>query len=189
MLIDFHDQTVGGFLIPSFTLSEGDIVVIQLPNGPYFYPLSRALIELFTGKTSNKNVQVFTPLSYAEHVQERGLWYRLFPLTVGAWLDKTANQSSPFYKEIYKIAWMKPKIKVSTLAGTVRRKLSIYSTLSWTKNIVFDLPGVDPQGGQEIYRIVKAVVQSGGAAILLDAYNEFESECATFIKAVKTPVL
>jgi len=45
------------------------------------------------------------------------------------------------------------------------------------------MPALDPRGGEEIYRMVKTIVQSGGAAILIDSYDDFESDCTRLIKA------
>jgi hypothetical protein len=182
MIVRFSEQVVNGFKIQSFTLSEGEIVVIQFPDGPYFYPASLGMIRLleaFNSKTTNSG----TPLTYVEHIKEKSVYRRFFPLTVGAYQKKYANKANPVYKTIYDIKWMTPKIKVCTLAGTPRRKLTLYTALSRTNNIIFDLVGVDPQGGQEIYAIVKAVVNAGGSAILLDTCDEFKNACTTFIKA------
>jgi hypothetical protein len=183
MLLKFHQQTVDDFLIPSFSLTKGEIVIIQLPNGPCFYSVTRALIDKITGKNFGDKVEILSTFKYAEHFKESWFRDRFFPTTVGTYLDKNANKSNQVYKKIYDKPWMTPKIKVQTLAGTPRRQLSIYATLSWTSNLIFDLVGVDPQGGQDIYKFVKTDIQQGGSAILFDHYDEFKNDCTTFIQA------
>jgi hypothetical protein len=183
MLIKFSGQIVDEFYIPSFILNKGDIVIIQLPNGMYFRPVELKMIDMLTGKQHNDLIEIKTPLKYVEHIAERSFWYRLFPMTVGGYLDKYANKSNSIYKTIYTIKWITSKTKINTLAGNPRRQLSLYTTLSWTNNIIFDLAGVDPQGGQQIYNFVKTIVQSGGSAILFDCSDEFKDNCTTFIKA------
>jgi len=183
MLISFKEQVIDNFLIPSFTLSQGEIVIIHVPGGPFFQPVSMKIIDIVTGKTPNANSTITVPLRYAEHVKDNSPARLLLPMTVGRYLKKTANTNSMLYGKIYEIAWMKPGIKINTLAGTVRRKLSIYATLSWTNNIVFDLVGVDPLGGQEIYSFIKTTIQLNGAAILVDSCDDFRDDCTTFVEA------
>ena len=120
---------------------------------------------------------------YAEHFKENWFRYHFLPMTVGTYLNKYANKANPVYKRIYDIPWMTPKIKVQTLAGNPRRQLSIFKTLSWTSNLIFDLAGVDPQGGQDIYSFVKTIVEHGGSAVLFDWSDEFKHDCTTFIQA------
>lgn len=62
------------------------------------------------------------------------------------------------------------------------KKLFLYATLYKTNNIVFDLTGLDPKGGIEIYKIVKSVVKNGGSAILIDYSVEMKNDCTTFIE-------
>ncbi|MFT3679939.1 MAG: hypothetical protein QM791_06680 [Ferruginibacter sp.] len=183
MLLQFHQQTVDNFLIPSFSLTKGEIVIINLPNGSFFRPIELTLIDIFTGKTSNDKIDIEASFKYAEHFRES--WFRghFFPMTVGTYLNRNANKTNPVYKKIYDMPWMTPKIKVQTLAGNPRRQLSIYTTLSWTSNLIFDLAGVDPQGGQDIYDFVKTIVQQGGSAILFDWSDEFKNDCTTFTQA------
>lgn len=183
MHLQFHQQTVDNFLIPSFSLTKGEIVIINLPNGVFFRPVELILIDIFTGKTYNDRVDIQAPFKYAEHFRENWFRSRFLPMTVGTYLDKNANKTNQVYKKIYEIPWMTPKIKIQTLAGNPRRQLSIYTTLSWTSNLIFDLAGVDPQGGRDIYEFVKTAVQQGGSAILFDWSDEFKNDCTAFIQA------
>ena len=59
MLLQFHQQTVDNFLIPSFTVTKGEIVIVQLPNGPFFRPVELKLIDIITGKTVSDKVEIF----------------------------------------------------------------------------------------------------------------------------------
>ncbi len=183
MLLQFHQQTVDNFLIPSFSLTEGEIVIINFPNSSFFRPAELILIDILTGKISNDRVDIKASFKYAEHFQQSWLRDHFLPMTVGSYHDKYANKTNPVYKKIYDIPWMTPKIKVQTLAGNPRRQLSVYTTLSWSSNIIFDLAGVDPQGGQYIYNFIKNIVRQGGSAILFQCSNEFKNDCTKFIQA------
>ena len=74
------------------------------------------------------------------------------------------------------------KIKVNTLIGSPRNLLSLYTTLSNTNNIIFDLVGLGPDGAQENYKIVKEVVKNGGSAILLDGYDDMKNDCTKYVE-------
>ena len=140
------------------------------------------MVDIFRGKTANDGVEILSPFKYAEHIKERGFRSRLFPLTVGGYLVKHANKESSFFTKIYDDPYITAKTKIETIPGNPRRKLAVYATLCWTNQIVFDLAGVDPQGGQEIYTTVKEVVDAGGAAILIDLCDEFKNDCNVFVR-------
>jgi hypothetical protein len=182
-LLQFDEQVVNDFLIPSFTISQGEIVIIKLPNGPFFYPVTVALSNILTQQVFNDHVKFTSAFKYVEHLKESRFRQRFFPISVGSYHKKYANPANPIYKKIYETSWITPKTKVKTLAGNPRKWLSLYTTLSWNNNIVFDLVAVDPQGGRDIYAFVKTMVNSGGAAILIDHFFEFKNDCTTFIEA------
>ncbi|MFD1145489.1 hypothetical protein ACFQ4C_30465 [Larkinella insperata] len=183
MLINFREQRIDNFIIPSFTLSKGELVIIRLPNGPLFRPFVVVLTKLLTGKTQSDPVELIAPLRYVEHFKESWFRHQFFPMTVGRYIAKYANQTNLLYKEVYAIDQITPQMKVQNLAGTQRLQLSLYTTLSWTRDIVFDLAGIDPQGGQVIYHFVKEMVKAEGAAVLLDWTDEFKDDCTRFIPA------
>lgn len=182
MLIDFKGLKTNDFYIPPFTLSEGEIVVLNLQNGMHFYELSMWLKDLFTGNIKHESIIVNSPLSFVAYFKE-SFWRRnVFPVTVKEFLKKNANPKSNYSRKIYDITWITDAIRVNTLAGTPRKMLTLYATLSKTNNIVFDLSGVDPMGGEQVYDIVKAVVKNGGSAILLDHCSEMKNNCTRYLE-------
>lgn len=184
MHIQFSEQLVGTFIIPAFTLSAGEIVVIKFPEGQPFFDMVSAMNRLLTRETISKNIIVTTPVRYAGHLKYSTFFQLFFPMTVGKWLNKYANKSNHVYEDIFKeIEWLKPNTKVDSLAGTYRRLLSIYTALSWTNNIALDFAGVDPEGGKRIYTLMKKITGNGGSIILYDRYDEFKDDCTLFVKA------
>lgn len=174
MLLSFKEQIIEDFLIPSFILNEGEIVIIEIPNGVEFQKISSRLIEILT--------EICSEIKYVEHFKENSFLNKLFPVTIGGYL-KGCNESSIYKNKIYEIEWMKPQIKINSLAGSNRRLLSLYKTLTFSKNIILDLLGVDPIGGIEIYKILKQNQKESGSVILFDSCNEFEKDCTNFIRA------
>lgn len=187
-LIRFNEQVVSGFIIPAFTLKRGEIVIVQYPSGSLFSK-REALIDLLTGRTNNAETEITTLLRYAVHIQRRSFRNLLAPNTVRGYLKKFANASHPLYNRIYGDKWIKPTTRLDELGGASRRLLSIYATLTWTNNILFDLAGVDPAGGEQVFEVVAGVVRAGGACILLDICDEFKEECTTIIEARYVGVL
>lgn len=182
VLVKFNKQIISDFLIPSFKVNSGDIVVIQFPNGPYFYPLMMEMKDIFTGKTPKDGVEVLSPFKYPDHMWKTTFRHRFFPLTVGGYLEKYAIRESPLATKIYEYSFITPKTKINTIPGNPRRKLAVYATLSWTNKIVFDLAGVDPMGAEDIYNTVKEAVGADGAAILIDWNDEFKNKCNVFVR-------
>ena len=102
-------------------------------------------------------------------------------MTVREYLKKNANSKSNFATKIYDSKYITKETKVHSLGGNPRKLLCLYSTLSKTTDIVFDVAGLDPQGAEETYQIVKDNIKNGGSAILIDWTEEMKNDCTKFI--------
>ena len=182
MLIECKGIRTDKFYIPPFELNQGEIIVLGLFGGQHFYETEMYLNDILTGKTVNESVTVNKPLTFVEHFIEPSLRRMFYPVSVGEYLKKYANQESHFAKKIYEWYGITNKTKVNTLAGNPRSRLSLYATLTRTNNILFDLVGQDPLGAEESYAIVKENVKNGGAAILLDNFNDKKLDCTRYIE-------
>ncbi|OQP43447.1 hypothetical protein A4H97_11070 [Niastella yeongjuensis] len=170
------------FYIPPFDLKTGEIVVIYLFNGQHFYDTEMLLKDIFSGKVKDENVVVRKEVTFVEHFIESKFRRLFYPVTVGEYLKMNADLSSPFVTKIYETKWINEKTKVNTLAGNPRKLLSLYATLSKTKDIIFDVVGQDPIGAENAYGIVKEVVKNGGSAILLDCFEDMKNDCTKYIE-------
>jgi len=85
-------------------------------------------------------------------------------------------------QKFYEIEWINELTKVNTLADNPRQLLSLYSTLTKTNNIVFDVLGQNPKGAEETYEVVKEVVKKGGSVILLVCFNGMKNDCTKNIE-------
>lgn len=185
LLVEFSEQTIHGYRIPAFTLSDGELVLIRFPNNPNAYEARQALKRLLSGAESAGGVILHTPLSVVADHSQLGFWQRWFPDTIEQHLKKNANPTSPYYDRIYEVhESLIPRRRINTLAGTPRRQLALFKTLSWSDKIVFSLEGVDPTGGESIFGFVQDAVSQGGAAILIDQYNEFAEKCTRVVAAI-----
>ncbi|KAB1230181.1 hypothetical protein [Chryseobacterium viscerum] len=182
MLIENKGIKTDLFYVPPFTLNAGEIIIINLFNGAHFYETEMFLKDIFCGKTHHESAIIHKKMTFAEHFRESKFRDIFYPVTVGEYLKKNANPASPYASKIYETEWINKKIKANTLTGIPRRLLSLYTTLSNTNNIIFDLVGLGPDAAQETYKIVKEGVKKGGAAILLDGYDDMKNDCTKYIE-------
>jgi hypothetical protein len=163
-------------------VDKGDIVVVQLPDGPYFYGLLLRLVDILTGKIKNDTIELKDEFRFVEHIKESRWTSIVYPLTVERYIKKYGNLNSDLTKKIYELEKVRPSTKINSLPGSPRKLLSLLTTFSWTDKIIFDLVGVGPTGGQRIFDLVKSQVDKSGAAILIDSYDEFKNDCSKFVK-------
>jgi hypothetical protein len=181
-VVQTSGTTIDDFYIPPFTVDNGDIVVVQLPSGPYFYGLLLRLVEILTGKKKDETVDLKDQFKFVEHIEESRWTSFIHPMTVGRYINKYGNPDNDVAKRIYEFEDLKPKTKIVRMPGNHRKLLSLLTTQSWTDKIVFDLMGVDPVGGQRTFDIVKSKIGNSGAAILIDSYDDFKNDCTKFVK-------
>ncbi|KQX15826.1 hypothetical protein [Flavobacterium sp. Root420] len=170
------------FYVPPFVLGEGEVVVLFLSNGGYFYDTEMFLKDIFCDTTKRENVIIHKKMTFVEHFKESSFRRTFYPTTVGEYLRKNANLNDPFSKKIYEIEWITSKTKMNSLAGKPRRLLCLYAALSKTKDIVFDLVGVDPKGSDFIFKMVKKAIENGGSAILLDSFPDMKEHASKYIE-------
>ena len=182
MLIESKGIKTDTFFVPPFNINVGEIVVLYLFNGQHFFNTEMFLKDIFCGKTRDGNVVIHKEFTFVEHFIEPKLRRLFYPVTVGEYLKINADLKSPYASKIYEIDWINEKTSVNTHAGNPRRLLSLYATLSKTKNIVFDLVGQDPKGAEATYKVVKEVVNKGGSAILLDCFKHMKNDCTKYVE-------
>lgn len=182
MLISFPEQNFNNFIVPAFQINEGEIVVIELPGGALFQPLLSKLKSMLTGTVADSPIEINSKFRFVEHFKESFLKHHFAPVTVGMYHQKHANKHNPVYEKIYNTLSITKRTKVKSLTGELKKKLELYTTLSWTNRLIFDLTGADPKGGADIIGAIKQAIMPNGAAILIDLCDEFKDQCTTFIK-------
>ena len=174
---------IGKFRIPPFELHEGEFISICLFGGAHFYDLEMEFVQFLTNKKSNPNLTMYQEMYFVKRFQESALKGFFSPITVEKYIKKYGNLGSEELKKIYEIDdYIKPNTKVNTLAINPFKWLSLFTTLSKSKNIVFDLAGQDPLGAERTIDIINEHISKGGAAILLDNFDDSEIKCTKFIK-------
>ncbi|UOE48446.1 hypothetical protein MTO98_28975 [Mucilaginibacter sp. SMC90] len=182
MLISFPEQNFNNFIIPAFQINEGEIVVVEFPGGALFQPLLAKLKSILTGTVAGSHVEINPEFRFVEHFKESFLTRRFAPVTIGKYHQKHANKHNPVYEKIHNTPSLTAQTKVNTLTGDVRKRMELYTTLSWTNRLIIDLTGVDPKGGTDIFNAVKQAIMPNGAAIVIDSCDEFKDQCTTFVK-------
>lgn len=181
LLIESKGIRMNECFIPPFELREGELVVLYLYGGAHFQDIKTELVNVFTGKIKNENVIVTKSLTYVDYFRESKFRRLFFSIRVDEYLKKRANLESEFIQKIYEIPWINKKTKISELHWNSKRLLSLYTTFSKTKYIVFELAGLGPVDAKENYDIVRNEIRKGGAAILVDWAEDMRGNCDKFI--------
>jgi hypothetical protein len=184
MILESKGIKTDKYYIPPFELQEGEIVVIYLYGGAHYYDLKMELVDIFTGKIKNACVNIIRPLTFVKYFIEPAFRRIFYPVTVSEYLKRNGNSKSNFATKIYDNKCITKKTKVHSLAWNLRRLLCLYSTLSKTTDIVFDVAGLDPKGAEETYQIVKENIKNGGSAIFIDWTDDMKNDCTKFITIV-----
>lgn len=182
LLIESKGIRTDQYFIPPFELREGDLLLIHLDNHIASSYVEEKLIDILTGKEKCENVKINKPHTFVKHFRESRFKDRFFPATVGEYLSKNANPKSEFFHKIYEIDWMNKNIKVNSLAGNPRRLISLYSVLSKTNNIIFDLMAQDHQGMEHAIEVVKAEIGNNGSGILIEQNDYLKKYSTKYVK-------
>ncbi|MHC0440811.1 hypothetical protein [Flavobacterium sp. 3-210] len=169
------------YYIPPFTLYEGEIIVLFLYNGMHFYDTEMYLKDIFCGIIKHENVTVNRKMSFVDFFKESKFRDIFFPATVNRFLKKDADLTNPFLVKLFEDIYVTRKTKINKLGGTQRKLLNLYKTFSKTKDIVFDVAGLDPHGATLTFKMVNEVVKNGGSAILLDGFDDMKEHTSKFI--------
>lgn len=170
------------FYIPPFELKKGEIVVIFLYAGGHVFDLKMYLKNIFNGSIKHENVIINKKLTFVENPYESSFRRIFHPITVEEYLKKNTNLENIYLEKFYERNEITPKTKIKNLSGSPKRQLSLYSSLSKTENISFDLLGEGPLGAKATYEIVKEATKKGGSAILLDHVSEMKNDCSKYIE-------
>ncbi|MES2515639.1 MAG: hypothetical protein V4580_15900 [Bacteroidota bacterium] len=188
MLLESKGIQLNVGFIPSFDLNEGEIVVLYLYGGGHYYPTKRELIKVLTGEIDNASLQRTNTLKLVEIFFESKLRRLFSPISVDEYIKKNSNPDNSIAEEFYNFPHSNydmlevgKKTRVNSLEGTSKKALTLYSALSHSKYIIFDLDGISRKGSRQIYEIIKQKAREGGAAILIDWSEEFKYDCSKFI--------
>lgn len=169
------------YYIPPFTLYEGEIIVLYLYNGQHFYDTEMYLKDIFCGTIKHENVTINRKMSFVGFFKKSKFRDIFFPSTVNRFLKKDADLTNPFLVKLFEDKYVTRKTKMNKLGGTQRKLLSLYKTFSKTKDIVFDVAGLDSNGALLTFKLVEEIVRNGGSAILLDGFEDMKEHTSKFI--------
>ncbi|MCM0666257.1 hypothetical protein [Flavobacterium tyrosinilyticum] len=169
------------YYIPPFTLYEGEIVVLFLYNGMHFYDTEMYLKDIFCGVIKHENVTINRKMFFVDFFKGSKFRDIFFPSKVNRYLRKDADLTNPFLVKLFEDKYVTRKTKMNKLGGTQRKLLSLYKTFSKTKDIVFDVAGLDSSGALLTFKLVEETIKNGGSAILLDGFEEIKGHTSKFI--------
>lgn len=181
LIIESKGIKTDQYFIPPFELRKGELVIIFLQGGAHFDDMKAQLTAVFTGKAHHENVKIVKPLTFAEPFKE-SMFRRMFnPITVFKYLKRNADPRSIMISKIFEIDTFIKKDKMKDLDYSQKKRLSLCSVFSRTKNIVFDLRGEGPVGANKTVEFLKDEIKNDGAAILIDWSDDMKNNCSKFI--------
>jgi len=169
------------FYIPPFILYEGEVIVLYLYNGKHFYDTEIYLKDIFCGAIKHENVIINKKMSFVGFFRESNFRDVFFPSKVGTYIKKDADLTNPFLEKLFEDKYVTRKTKMNKLGGTQRKLLSLYKSFAKTKDIVFDVAGLDSQGAVLTFKIVQEAVKDKGSAILFDGFEDMKEYTSKFI--------
>lgn len=169
------------YYIPPFTLYEGEIIVLYLYNGQHFYDTEMYLKDIFCGVIKHENVTINRKMSFVDFFKESKFRDFFSPSSVNRFLKKNTDLTNPFLVKLFEDKYVTLETKMNKLGGTQRKLLSLYKMFSKTKDIVFDLVGLDSSGALLTFKLVEETIRNGGSAILLDGFEDMKEHTSKFI--------
>lgn len=181
LIIESKGIKTDRYFIPPFELRKGEFVILFLQGGAHFDDMKTQLTAIFTGMAHHESVKIFKPLTFAEPYKESTFKKIFNPITVFKYLKKNANLKDIVTSKIFEIDTFSKKNKMKDLDTSQKKRLSLCSVFSKTKNIVFDLRGEGPVGANKTVEFVKDEIKNDGAAILIDWADDMKDNCSKFI--------
>lgn len=182
LLIESKGIKTDYYFIPPFEVNEGDFVLIHLDNHIASSYVEDKLIAILIEKEKHENVTINQQHTFVKHYRESKFRYRFFPVTVGEYMSKNVHPESKFADKIYESAWINKNTPINKLGGNSRKLLSLYSVLSKTNNIIFDLAAQDWDGMEHAAKIVKDEIANKGSAILIDSSDFLKKYSTKYIR-------
>ncbi|KFF20343.1 hypothetical protein [Flavobacterium hydatis] len=181
LIIESKGIRTNQYFIPPFELRKGELVVIYLGGGLHFDIMKAELIAIFAGRAHHENVKIYKPLTFAEPFKESFFRRMFHPVTVSNYLKKNSDPKSTMISKIFEIDTFARKDKMNDLDTSQKKRLSLCSVLSRTRNVVFDLRGEGPVGANETVKFLNGEIKNDGAAILIDWADDMKDNCSKFI--------
>ncbi|MCD0466289.1 hypothetical protein [Flavobacterium sp. ENC] len=170
------------FYVPAFVLLESEVVVLYLFGGGYYYDTEMFLKDIFCGNIKHENVTTNKRMMFVDYFRESNFIDVFFPSKVNRYVKKDADLTNPFLVKLFEDKYVTRKTKMNSLGGTQRKLISLYVAFSKTKDIIFDLAGLDAQGAELTFKLVKEAVKNGGSAILLDNFPDMKEHASKYIQ-------
>lgn len=169
------------FYVPPFVLYEGEIVVVYLSEEGHYHDTEMFLKDIFCGNIKHENVTTNKRMMFVDYFRESNFRDVFFPSRVNRYIKNDADLTNPFLVKLFEDKYITRETKMNRLGGTQRKLISLFVTFLKTKDIIFDLAGLDPQGAELTFKMVKELVKNGGSAILLDNFPDMKEHASKYI--------
>ncbi|NLR63293.1 hypothetical protein HGH92_03150 [Chitinophaga varians] len=189
LLLDNKGFRTAEWFIPPFVLQERELVVLNLKDPVNAMAVQNPVVDIVTGKTKCTEVNVRHPLTYVPHFRQSWFRRRFNPVSVGEYVKKNIGPASEYAGIIYEycdVCEQQGNIdrhtQMDRLMGGPKRLLTLCAALHRYRYIVYDMRAVGPEAVGFIHELVKRHVSRGGAALLLDRYEELKQDCSRYVE-------
>lgn len=180
-----------GFSVPPFVLYEGEMIRLWIPMARYpsqeigGHEFSRELQKIILGNQEITEVQIYTPLPFADDILQSKISYFFAPLSVGQYLLKKRKLSNFVAEKIMHKLDLKAHDIILQLTYSKRKSLSIMAMVPDEMCIVFDYYGLSPTSEENLTELVHEQVEDGKSFIAFDNLDYLtKSEPYKFIKRI-----
>ncbi|MCK7557815.1 hypothetical protein MKQ70_23525 [Chitinophaga sedimenti] len=181
MLVTIKEQRSGNIFMPSFSVSDGEVAVVYLPDARDVSGEARKMALDAILAATDTEVKTDAPFMYVEEPHQ-SLMGRLFkPVTVKDYIRKYASPANRLAASVYDAGDVYSDDKLSSLEGPERKLVALYTALSWSNRVIIDLSGLAPEGAARVFNVVKQYAAIGGAGIVLAYHDDFRNDCTTFV--------
>lgn len=189
LLLENKGIRTEGWFIPPFHLYEGELVLLNLKNPIYGTTVQGFFVDIVTGKTIHPSVAAYHPLTFVPHFRQSWFLQRFNPMSIATYIRKNISSASEYAEKIYEHLdvcrheyHLRPSASMATLPGGLRRLLTLCAALGRHRYIAFDMRGVGPESVNIILSMVQQHVDRGGAALLIDQYDELRNDCSRYVE-------
>lgn len=120
------------FYVPPFDLREGEVVVLYLFGGGYYYDTEMFLKDIFCGNIKHENITTNKRMMFVDYFRESNFRDVFFPSRVNRYMKKATDLNNPFLVKLFEDKYVTRETKMNKLGGTQQKLLSLYVAFSKT---------------------------------------------------------
>lgn len=173
-MVDCKGIFVGEFYIPPFHLGRGEVIGINLYNGPCSAELRAVLVGFMEGRRTHANIHVRKPLSLVKGFHESRVRSFIMPRSIRGFV----GDEKGFERLCSLEPWLESDMKMTRLPWAVRKWASLLRECKRNNAIIVGLEGLDPSGISKTMRLLSILADEGASIVVIDYWGLKLENCA-----------